>query len=351
MLIDNDKINIQVSYRTPYYLSYFEKPFLKHITPKRLLDEGFEEIIINIYRKSFSNLISLTYYFGDDKYVQYKWDMNENNFKKANKEIKIMIDYIEKKFKNHYAELRKGEVKNVVKNTEKLLVKMINEEKKMKKDFLEKYKDFFSINSAQPSETLYFKSHRFFFDACDTTRQLRLYFKFIELSMYFLDDIIISEPFSRRITPKEIREGIAMYYIFFFTIKKIRQLYMEDHYTYEEIKNMFPMVTDKLFEDITLDSQNKKGWEYRNSDLSLNIAAHKLKTTSGNFKQILKQEKKYALKMKKMINNFKDINMVLTGKTIIPLSKFPLKVEEPLKSKFATIIEDFLIKKPKKSSL
>ena len=271
-------------------------------------------------------MLSLTYVLHDNSDVTYHWDMNENHFKMINKDLKSIIEYFDKEAETFYFEITGGKRSNFSRHVKTIKNFNINF-KKARNNFLEKYEDFFNLNSCQSLESPYLKYQYFFFDACHTTSQLHLYFKFIELFISFARGIEKSKNYVRRIKAEYVKKGISFYYAYFFTIKKIRKLYSKDCFTFEELKNKFSFINEKNFAKILLDSQNKKGWEYSASQLSLGPAAYTAHTTRDNFKQILKKEKKFTLEIKKTLSKYKNIEMVLSGKIKIPLPKFALNFE------------------------
>jgi len=290
------------------------------------LKERFIKLNENTYKKSFSNLLSLTFVLHDNSDVTYHWDMNENHFKIINKELKSIIEYFDKEAETFYFEITRDKRSNFGGHV-KTIKNFNNKFKKARNNFLEKYEDFFNLNSCQSLESPYLKYQYFFFDACHTTSQLHLYFKFIELFISFARGIEKSKNYVRKITAEYVKKGIFSYYVYFFTIKKIRKLYSKEGFTFEELKNKIPIINEKTLLKILLDSQNKKGWEYSASQLSLDFAAYTANTTIDNFKQILKKEKKFALEAKKTLSKYKNIEMVLSGKIKIPLPKFALNFE------------------------
>lgn len=290
------------------------------------MKERFIKLDENTYKKSFSNLLSLTFVLDDNGDVIYQWDMNENHFKIINKELKSIIKYFDKEAKTFYFEITRDKRSNFGGHVKTVKNFDINF-KKARNNFLEKYEDFFNLNSCQSLESPYLKYQYFFFDACHTTSQLRLYFKFIELFISFARGIEKSKNYVRKITAEYVKQGIFFYYAYFFTIKKIRKLYNKYWFSFGEVKNKISIINEKTLTKILLDSQNKKGWEYSASQLSLNLAAYKAHTTIDNFKQILKKEKIFALEIKKTLSKYKNIEMVLSGKIKIPLPKFALTFE------------------------
>ncbi len=317
---------ITINYKFSSYRKTLEKCFSKNITPKKLLKEGFIKSNKSTYKKSFSNLLSLTFFLNDNSKVTYKWDMNENNFKKINKELKSVIEYFDKEIETFYFETTRGKGSNFRRHLKKIM-DFKNKFYKIRNNFLDKYEDFFNINSCQSFESAYIQYEYFFFDACNTTSQLHLYFEFIELFISFARGIEKSKNYVRKITEECVKQGISSYYTYFFTIKKIRKLWSKNCFTFEELKKKFSIINEKTLEKILLDSQNKKGWEYLASQLSLDFAAYTANTTIDNFKQILKKEKKFALEIKKTLSKYKNIEMVLSGKINIPLPKIALNFD------------------------
>lgn len=252
--------------------------------------------------------------------------MNENHFKIINKELKSIIEYFDKEAETFYFEITRDKRSNFGGHV-KTIKNFNNKFKKARNNFLEKYEDFFNLNSCQSLESPYLKYEYFFFGACNTTSQLHLYFKFIELFISFARGIEKSKNYVRKIKAEYVKKGIFFYYAYFFTIKKIRKLYSKGCFTFEELKNKISIINEKTLEKILLDSQNKKGWEYSASQLSLDLAAYTAYTTIDNFKQILKKEKIFALEIKKTLSKYKNIEMVLSGKIKIPLPKFALNLE------------------------
>lgn len=326
-----DLIRIKLNFDFPSFRDSFPKEWLRYITPSELRKAGFEETnseetgSTKTFKKSFADVVALEITSSRKKDgKRYCWSMNEENFKIMLSELEEIKEYLDKEAEevfllsrssrsgvlnlSHDEYLQSGYMQKILRATKTV--------HKMKNDFMNKYAGFTGINSNFQIQTPIFRYQSFFFDACKNTHQLNLYFEYIRLFMDVFGAIRKSKPSVRKISSDKIKEAIPAYYALFFTIKKIRAFYMKG-FSFEDLQTQFPMVHEKYLEDFTLESDEKKGWEYKASDFALNLASYTAETTPGNFKQILKHEKEFASHIKKKFGSIDNIEETLAGTPLV----------------------------------
>ncbi len=333
---------IKLNFDFPSFRDSFPKEWLRYITPSEVRKAGFEKTAseetgsTKTFRKSFSDVVSLEITTSRKKgEKRYCWSMNEENFKTMLSELEAIKEYLDKEAKgiallarssrssildDSYDDYRQSEYMQKI-------TKATNTVAQMKKDFRNKYNEFMTFNSDVQIQTPVFRYQFFFFDACKNTHQLNLYFEFIRLILDVFGAIRKSKPSVRKISPEKIKEAIAAYYALLFSIKKIRAIYMQG-VSFKKLQEQFPMFNEKKLEDITLEADDKKGWEYKASGFALNFASYITETTTGNFKQILKKEKKFASHIKKRLSKIKNLEETLAGTPLALKGSLPeLNVE------------------------
>jgi len=255
--------------------------------------------------------------------------MKEANFKNMIAELRQVKSHLDDMSRDVYKKVRSSPTANQMDIEERInmIASVANSARKMKSTFSDKYRDFIAINSEVRIPETTFRYQYFFFDACRNTRQLHLYFEFIELFIDVYGSVKRSLPNIRRISPESIKSGIASYYALLFTIKKIRKLYQKG-VSLDELKSRFPMVSDENLERFTLDSGARKGWAYKASEVALGFASHTSGTTVDNFRQILKKEKDFSLKVKALVGSMENVELTLAGELGIPIEPdWSLKTE------------------------
>lgn len=354
--MENDKedlISIKLNFDYPSFRDSFPKEWLSFITPSELRKAGFEEIdseetdSTKRFRKSFSDIITLDIKTSRKKDGKsYCWSINEENFKIMISEIEEIKDYLDKQAKEIYYFSRKSRsnvfedsFEDYLQSDYMQMVRTATEtSNEMKKAFAEKYAGFSEMNNDIQIKTPIYRYQNFFFDACKNTHQLNLCFEFIRLYMDVFGAIRKSKPSVRKISPEKVKAAIPSYYALFFTVKKVRSLYING-LSFEELQTKFPMIREEHLEDFTLESDDKKGWEYKASDIALNFASYTAETTPGNFKQILKQEKKFVSNIRREFSGIENIEEILAGTTIeIEGPDFGLNMERVPEEDFIGLI-------------
>lgn len=318
----------------------FSEDWLKFITPSMLKEYGFKKIDNETYNKSFSHVLELKINIINDNHKTYIWTMNEINFKKMCDKLESIKNYVNKKAEELYLVTFLARKRKNPLNPPDILAGF----SRKKQNFYNKYHKFIDINNAYGISPPFPRTQCFFFDACKTEQQFKLYLYYIKLSM----DIFYPLKKSRRgppkkIPPDKIRQGISTYYAYLLTFKKIRNLYSRDfykkinkyNYTLDNLKNEFPMIPKELIEDITLESSGeKRGWEYKSSNITYDLASEIVNTTVDNFRQILKAEKEFSRETKTMISKVKDIEKTLSDEIPLPINDRTLNREYPNKEEF-----------------
>lgn len=331
---EGQKSFLKINFDFPSFKEHFPKEWLRDITRSELLKTGFQQINKTTYKKSFSDLLVLEIVISRKIGKHYQWTMNEKSFNVMLAELRHIKTYLDKNAEEIYKLIRSPKAKKEQLYSElfmteymKKIATITNLVHKKKNDFFEKYEDFIGVNCNIAITMPTFRKQFFFFDACKTTRQLHWYFEFIELFLDLFGGLRKPQPFTRKISAEAIKYGIAAYYSVLFTVKKLRKFHQKG-LSFEELKAKFPMISEENLEKMTLDSGAKKGWAYKASDFALDFASYTTKTTANNFKQILKKEKEFSLKMRHLVGKIKDIEMVLAGKTGIPIKPlWSLKIE------------------------
>ena len=311
--------------------TYFSEDWLKFITPSILQKAGFKKIDNETYNISFSHLLELKINIINDNLKTYIWIMNEKPFEKMCDKLESIKNYVDKKADELYLLIVLGRKRKTLLNPEDILAGFY----KKKQNLYKKYHEFIDINNAYQISPLFPRTQYFFFDACKTEKQFRLYLQFIKL---YID---IFSPLKKprrgphkKISPEKIKQGISTYYAYLFTIKKIRNLFNRN-WPFDKLENKFPMIPEEEIEDITLySSGNKKGWQNNASNTAYKHASKIANTTVDNFKQILKAEKEFTRETKTMISQVKDIEKILLKEITLPINNRKLKREYSSKKEF-----------------
>jgi hypothetical protein len=326
-----DKNLRELTIDTSAFETCFSEDWLKLITPSILQKTGFKKIDNETYNKSFSHVLELKINIINDNFKTYIWTMNEKPFEKMCDKLESIKTYVDKKAEELYLVTVLARKRKNPLNPPDILAGF----SKKKQNFYNKYHKFVDINNPDEISPPFPRTQYFFFDACKTEQQFKLYIHFIKLSM----DIFYPLKKSRRgrpkkIPPDKIRQGISTYYAYSFTFKKIRNL-CNRNWPFDRLENKFPMIPKKLIEDITLDCfGEKKGWQYKASNIAYEFGSEIANTSVGNFKQILKAEKEFTRETKTMISQVKDIEKTLSGEIPLPINDRKLKREYFSKKEF-----------------
>lgn len=316
---------------TSTFETIFSEDWVKFITPAILQKVGFKKIDNETYNKSFSHLLELKINIINNNFKTYIWTMNEEPFEKMCNKLESIKNYVDKKAEELYLVTVLRRKRKTILNPEDILASF----SKKKHNFYKRYHEFFDINNAYQISPPFPRNQYFFFDACKTEQQFKLHLHFIKLFMeifYPLKQPQRGRP--QKIPPDKIRRGISTYYAYLFTFKKIRNL-CNRNWPFDKLENKFPMISKKLIEDIVLDCfGEKKGWEYKASDIAYEFASEIANTTVDNFKQILKAEKEFTRETKTMISQVKDIKKTLSKEIPLPLNDRKLKREYFSKKEF-----------------
>lgn len=326
-----DKNLRELTIDTSTFETYFAEDWVKLITPSMLQKAGFKKIDNETYNKSFSHLLELKINIINENLKTFIWTMDEINFKKMCDELESIKNYVEKKAEELYLVTVLGrKLKNPL-NPEDILAGF----SKKKHNFYKRYHEFIDINNAYQISPPFPRTQYFFFDACKTEQQFKLYLHFIKLFM----DIFYTLKKSKRgpckkISPEKIKQGISTYYAYLFTFKKIRNL-CNRNWFFDRLENKFPMIPKKLIEDIVLDCfGEKKGWQYKASNIAYEFGIRITNTSVGNFKQILKTEKEFTRETKTMISQVNDVEKTLSKEIPLPINDRKLKREYFSKKEF-----------------
>lgn len=335
-----DKNLRELTIDTSTFETCFSEDCLKLITPSILQKTGFKKIDNETYNKSFSHVLELKINIINDNFKTYIWTMNEKPFEKMCDKLESIKNYVEKKAEELYLVTVLGrKLKNPL-NPEDILAGF----SKKKDNFYKRYHEFIDINNASQISPIFPRTQYFFFDACKSEKQFKLYLQFIKL---YIDIFFpLKKPKRgppKKISPKKIKQGISTYYAYLFTFKKIRNLYSREFskklnkndYILDKLKNEFSMIPKELIEDIALDSfGEKKGWYYKSSNISYDFASKIVNTSVGNFKQILKAEKEFTRETKTMISQVNDVEKTLSKEIPLPINDRKLKREYFSKKEF-----------------
>ena len=325
---------------TSTFETCFSEDWLKLITPSILQKTGFKKIDKETYNKSFSHVLELKINIINDNFKTYIWTMNEKPFEKMCDKLESIKTYVDKKAEELYLVTVLGQNREKPLNPKDILAGF----SKKKQNFYNKYHKFIDINNAYQISPPFPRTQYFFFDACKTEQQFKLYLHFIKLFMnifYTLKKPQRGPP--KKISPEKIRQGISTYYAYLLTFKKIRNLYSRDFYKkinkndyiLDKLKNEFSMIPEEVTEGIVLHSSSgKKGWYCKSSDIAYNFTSEIVNTTADNFKQILKAEKEFTRETKTMISQVKDIEKTLSGEIPLPINDRKLKREYFSKKEF-----------------
>ena len=316
----HENINIKINFDFTTFKNSFPKDWSKDITPSELIEHGYQQIDKTTFVKSYSNILESRITISEKGYKFYDWVMNNDKFKSMLTELKGVRTALDDASREIFMKLRiKGEEKdNQFKANLNDTVKATNAICKMKHDFLEKYNDFIEINCGIKISSAEFRYHYFFFDACQTTYQLHLYFEFIEIFLDIFGSIKKSLPQYRKITPEMVKLGITAYYTYLFTIKKIRHFYQAGA-SFDKLQKRFPMISASNLEIFTLDAGPKKGWAYNASEVAMDFASYLTETTVDNFRQILKSEKEFSRKIRSQVGQMEDVELALAGEIGVPI--------------------------------
>jgi len=337
----NKELNLRINFDYPIGFRPFPKQVLKDITPKALIKEGFKRVSKSEYKKNFSGVLELSIEISRRRGKSFNWEMKEDNFKEMIQNFKAIKISLNKKARDIVGLMEKIRDPNI-ENTQssklhkEIMTKMFtetNDVQKMREAFFGKYHEFFEINSDFLIKCAYKRSRVFFFDACKTLRQLHLYFQFIELALDVPGFIKKSKRLTRKITPKIIKSSILGYQYCLAELKKIRRIWSDIGFDFQEIKKQYPGISEEVLEMIT--EERERGFKYKASDLALEFISSSAGTTKENLKKILKQEKEFAQEARKIIQKIENGN--LTVETIgdvmgVPIiwRKSILKAEAPL---------------------
>lgn len=325
---------------TSTFETYFSKDWVKLITPSMLQKAGFKKIDNETYNKSFSHLLELKINIINENLKTFIWTMNEKPFEKMCDKLESIKTYVDKKAEELYLVTVLGQKLRNPLNPEDILAGF----SKKKQNFYKKYHEFIDINNPDEISPPFPRTQYFFFDACKTEQQFKLYIHFIKLSMDIFSPL--KKPHRgplKKISPKKIKQGISTYYAYLFTFKKIRNLYSRDFYKkinkndyiLDKLKNEFSMIPEEVTEGIAFHSSGeKKGWYIKSSDIAYNFTSEIVNTTADNFKQILKAEKEFTRETKTMISQVNDVEKILSKEIPLPINNRKLKREYPHKIEF-----------------
>ena len=370
------RLFVNLDYDYAFFPKRFPKNWVRQITPAKLRRKGFKKIHGELFEKTFSDVVKLTVGIPKraDIRKSYIWTLNEQGFQKMINDLKVIQEHFDNRAQELYNRfvVREDEedksinrVKLVDESVRKVLASKAGMQEfqrewlgirakkerfmeevlaardagyKMKSGFLRKYRGFLDLSLKPQTNPPYCRREYFFFDACKTRKQLHLYFEFVELFLDIFGSLADSVADKRKISPEKIKNSIFGYYVFLHGIKNIRKMY-ERGLSLDELRAKMPWIQEKFLEDITLDAQDKKGWAYKASDFALIYASYESQTTPGNFKQILKQEKEFAYRMRKKISRIENPKEFLSGKTDMEAEpNWYLRIEEtPKKDKIALI--------------
>lgn len=327
----------------PFIVSYADfsshretvpKNCLRYVIPSQLMKAGFERIdktTYTLYRKDFSGLLELEFSISKKVGKSYCWTLNEKNFKKMLKELSAIKAYLDDKAEEMDARARKlseiqpgRERKRHTRDGVEEGLKIMKAVDKMKLEFFKRYRDFIDVNQHIDIQMPTIRSWFFCFDACKTTRELHLYFMFIELFLdIFWGRIKKSKTRKRKISIDSIKRGVVIYYALFFSVKRIRELYTQD-VSFDELRAKFPMFSEGALEEMTLERGHGKGWKHTPSEFALHWGSRTANTTPRNFKQLLGKYKKFARKIKEEVGKIQDVGKVLVGETSVPVDELSL---------------------------